>query len=121
MDKGRVIEQGTHEDLIHADGAYARLIRAQNLGQSRTSESPEKNEELAELTLKKTETQHLTKVATQQSLKPPPDDKPARNLLSCIVIVIWEQASLWPWLVLIGIVSILGGECSRPYTILPYS
>ena len=28
MDHGRVAEQGTHEDLVHADGAYAALWRA---------------------------------------------------------------------------------------------
>lgn len=108
VDKGIVTEQGTHEDLLHADGAYARLIRAQNLGNSSATEHTEKND-LVELTLEKSTTQQLMEVSNQQSLKPPSEEKPARSLLSCIAIIVREQADLWPWLVLIGIVSVLGG------------
>jgi subfamily B ATP-binding cassette protein MsbA len=31
MANGEVLEQGTHQDLISADGAFARLVRAQGL------------------------------------------------------------------------------------------
>ncbi|MGI3186773.1 ABC transporter ATP-binding protein [Nioella aestuarii] len=32
MDKGQVVEQGTHSDLMQADGAYARLHQLQSAG-----------------------------------------------------------------------------------------
>ncbi|EMT61120.1 Leptomycin B resistance protein pmd1 [Fusarium odoratissimum] len=31
MDKGRIVEQGTHHSLIEAGGAYSRLVKAQDL------------------------------------------------------------------------------------------
>ncbi|KAL4909548.1 hypothetical protein BDW74DRAFT_174750 [Aspergillus multicolor] len=34
MSKGRIVEQGTHGSLVAADGAYARLVKIQNLSVS---------------------------------------------------------------------------------------
>ena len=31
MDDGRIVEEGTHADLIHRGGLYARLAKAQDL------------------------------------------------------------------------------------------
>jgi ATP-binding cassette subfamily B protein len=32
MESGRIVEQGTHSDLLNAEGAYAALYRSQFLG-----------------------------------------------------------------------------------------
>ena len=34
MEHGRIVEQGSHDDLIARDGAYARLHQSQFAGQT---------------------------------------------------------------------------------------
>ncbi|KAK1963894.1 ABC transporter [Colletotrichum sublineola] len=41
MSKGRIVEQGTHENLIAQDGAYARLVKVQQLTDSKKAASTE--------------------------------------------------------------------------------
>jgi subfamily B ATP-binding cassette protein MsbA len=31
MKKGKIVEQGTHEELIHLDGTYNKLVTMQSL------------------------------------------------------------------------------------------
>lgn len=45
MSKGRIVEQGTHEGLVAQDGAYARLVRIQDLAVSATRESSDSEHE----------------------------------------------------------------------------
>lgn len=40
MENGRIVEQGTHDQLVAADGAYARLYRSQFTGAVITDEVP---------------------------------------------------------------------------------
>lgn len=39
LDGGAVAEQGTHEELLHADGKYARLFRLQAAGYQKADQS----------------------------------------------------------------------------------
>lgn len=41
MSKGRIVEQGTHEELIAQDGTYARLVRIQDLAVKAVGSSSE--------------------------------------------------------------------------------
>lgn len=111
MDRGAVIEQGTHEELIRANGAYARLTRAQDLGHGGGPANIEKDEGLVELTLERAETQPpLMHLPTQHHFKQLRGDESARSILGCIWVIAWEQASLWPWFMVIGITGTIGGQ-----------
>lgn len=45
MSKGESVESGTHEQLLERDGAYARLVKAQNLSKAEGDKSDEDDEE----------------------------------------------------------------------------
>lgn len=61
MTKGKIIEQGTHESLIAAEGAYARLVKVQNLTVS-DDNAPSDSEENEEV---KDEPAAMTKTVTR--------------------------------------------------------
>ncbi|KAH6612186.1 P-loop containing nucleoside triphosphate hydrolase protein [Chaetomium sp. MPI-SDFR-AT-0129] len=45
MSKGRIVEQGTHEGLVTQDGAYAKLVRIQDLAVNAVRESSDSEHE----------------------------------------------------------------------------
>ncbi|KAL4807899.1 P-loop containing nucleoside triphosphate hydrolase protein [Aspergillus unguis] len=64
MSKGQIVEQGTHESLVAEDGAYARLVKVQNLAVAAT-EDPVEDDSGDDTPLETTETKHsLTRYAT---------------------------------------------------------
>ncbi|KAF2870539.1 P-loop containing nucleoside triphosphate hydrolase protein [Massariosphaeria phaeospora] len=109
MSDGHVVEQGTHNDLIEADGAYARLVRAQDLGQADSEEGlvAEGKDEEEKVLLVKTQTQtpslHAGTADKNES------ETVGYNLVKCIAIVFWEQNYLWRWFIALTIASIFGG------------
>lgn len=45
MSKGRIIEQGTHESLLNQDGAYAKLVKIQDLGKAAEQDAEDAEEQ----------------------------------------------------------------------------
>ncbi|KAG8158014.1 hypothetical protein KVR01_012286 [Diaporthe batatas] len=72
MSKGRILEQGTHDSLLAADGAYSRLVHAQNLNSSAadtTSTSDEEDEIKIEQQTENELSQSITRYPTADRLR----------------------------------------------------
>jgi ATP-binding cassette subfamily B (MDR/TAP) protein 1 len=111
MSDGAVIEQGTHDELLEKGGAYARLVRAQDLGKADSKEGLNDEETDEKVTLTRTKTNAAStyeQTATQSS-----EDGINYNLIRCILTVFWEYRHLWHAFLPLMIASILGG-CTYP-------
>lgn len=108
MANGAVIEQGTHDDLLARNGAYSRLVRAQDLGSAaaQTEDQEETKEEVTKMELVRTQTQAsglLT--AGEERAK----DGIHYNLIHCIWIIFREQENLNLWFFLLLLATLAGG------------
>jgi ATP-binding cassette subfamily B (MDR/TAP) protein 1 len=110
MSAGLVIEQGTHDQLLMADGAYARLVKAQDLGHANSDNDIETNGEVDEKSsLIQTQTQATSLPGGEEAVRKG-DKGPEYGLLKCVYIIFWEQRSLWRWFLLLLVASVLGGK-----------
>ncbi|KAH7165837.1 P-loop containing nucleoside triphosphate hydrolase protein [Dactylonectria macrodidyma] len=74
MSKGRIVEQGTHKSLLAEDGAYARLVKIQNLTISSASSTSDtdvddKDTEVVDLDVTKTMTRYETEVQQRMEVQ----------------------------------------------------
>lgn len=109
---GAVIEQGTHDELIGRDGAYARLVRAQALvhsGGVDGGDSIDKIEEKVSMVRTKTQVSSMHDAPVKQGM----DDGINYSLIRCIIAVLWEHRSLWPSFLALTLASLLAG-CTYP-------
>jgi ATP-binding cassette, subfamily B (MDR/TAP), member 1 len=106
MADGAVVEQGTHEELLALDKAYARLVNAQDLGQAEGDEVAEEEKAAERVALVRTQTE--ASGIGQKSTTSTKNGKEL-NLISCIFIVLKEQAHLWKCFILLGIATLAGG------------
>ncbi|PSN71518.1 multidrug resistance protein 1 [Corynespora cassiicola Philippines] len=116
MSNGAVIEQGTHDELLEADGAYTRLVKAQDLGGSDDTDNSDGEGEKDRVALVRTQTQVGSLYG--ETAKQSSGDGINYNLIKCICIVIWEQRDLWPWLLILTIASFAGGATYPAQAIL---
>lgn len=113
LSDGLVIEQGTHDALIEANGAYARLVRAQDLGSGDNDDVNLSNEDEEKAVLVRTQTQ-ATSADDPESAKRNAQEGPNYGLIRCISIILWEQSNLWRWFLLLLVAAVLGGNVVCP-------
>lgn len=110
MKKGKIIEQGTHESLIVSDGAYAQLVKVQNLKLKLSDEDSESEEEDAPEVKRDPSdlVKPMTKVATQdrarmeaKASRDDYDNHTHLGLVSVILRLVKESPSLRWWYILI--------------------
>ncbi|KAK3617121.1 hypothetical protein LTR56_025497 [Elasticomyces elasticus] len=113
MAKGKIVEQGTHHELLERDGLYAAMVRAQDLGTE--SGEPTFREEADE---KETSDRPLALEHTQTSGREKDQGKEVEQLaagtvgftlIKCIWILLKEHHDLYWWYVIIAFGSIIGG------------
>lgn len=122
MNKGEVIEQGTHEELLDSRGAYWNLVNAQNLttvadGDSSDADSDSQDRPAPD----------LEKVATARSghsnavveVAPETDDVSRKmSLFRCLIRIFYEQRRHWVYFTMGAIASIAGGGAFPAQAIL---
>lgn len=109
MADGAIIEQGTHAQLIDANGAYARLVRAQDLGRADNERDElDENPRDENLNLMRTQTQ-IGSVKTTDAENVAKDAGPNYNLVRCVWIILGENLGLYKWFLILAVGSILGG------------
>jgi ATP-binding cassette subfamily B (MDR/TAP) protein 1 len=120
MSQGALVEQGTHNELLSRGGAYAKLVKSQDLERASgkdTSESAEiSDEDVAE-----EDDQHFRKLALKRTVsttgsvqsqhdQPDATETMGYGLFKCLVLLIKEQPELWYLYAITAVVSILGGK-----------
>lgn len=109
MANGCVIEQGTHNELSDANGAYARLVRAQDLGKADSQETLDAgNQDEKKVFLTRTQTQ-ATSIHGEAEKKQGARDGINYSLLKCLWIVLGEQGHLWRWFLVLAVAAFAGG------------
>ena len=118
MSQGAVVEQGTHNELLSRRGAYAKLVRSQDLERASGNHASEKSEfsdedveddqHFRELALKRTTS--TTGSTNAQPDQPDATETMGYGLLKCLILLIKEQPELWYLYAITAVVSILGGK-----------
>ena len=124
MSAGRIIEQGTHHDLIARNGAYAALVRAQDLekggriddtdsGLEKTQDDESDASSSAAL-LPSHHTQAPNRPKEQDvkeggEVDMDPNETMGYSLVHCIWLLIKEQRHLWGAYAVVGFICLLGG------------
>ncbi|KAK7425779.1 hypothetical protein QQZ08_007755 [Neonectria magnoliae] len=117
ISKGAICEQGTHSQLLSMNGAYARLVKVQDLDSHQRVISEDditelkEDAELERISRANTSASHRhgASVATQQQDRLDYSNWQHRGIVSVVWTSLSEHKPLWPWLFLVFIMCLAGG------------
>ncbi|KAJ9638460.1 hypothetical protein H2204_004230 [Knufia peltigerae] len=112
ISQGKIVEQGTHHELIESNGHYAALVRAQDLGADEQEENDKILQEKKALgaagervTLERTHTTATSQAGDLEKQKAPVGTL-GYSLIKCILIMFYEQKNLY-WCFLLSTIAVL--------------
>ena len=117
MTGGKVIEQGTHSELLEHDGLYAAMVRAQDLGaeagEPEFREGSEEGDDVKEaldrpLTLRRTQSEALPK-ELEREVEHLAAGTVGYSLGKCIWIMLKEHPDLYLWYLVLVFGGLIGG------------
>ena len=117
MTSGKVIEQGTHSELLEHDGLYAAMVRAQDLGAEAGEQEFRKGSEEGD-DVKEALDRPLTLQRTQSEALPKDSEREVEHLSAgtvgyslgkCIWIMLKEHPDLYLWYLVIAFGGLIGG------------
>jgi ATP-binding cassette subfamily B (MDR/TAP) protein 1 len=113
LGRGEVLEEGTHHELLEKGGAYAKLVKAQNLARAETIDIREDDSDVDSEGGEKIIGDPIEeRLATVKSWSGVDDDTLIHkdlNLVRSIVLLFRENAHMWPWYLAVLLFSLIGG------------
>jgi ATP-binding cassette subfamily B (MDR/TAP) protein 1 len=120
MSQGALVEQGTHNELLSRGGAYAKLVKSQDLERASGKDTRE-SAEISDEDVAEEDDQHFRKLALKRTVsttgsvqsqhdQPDATETMGYGLFKCLVLLIKEQPELWYLYAITAVVSILGGK-----------
>ena len=119
MAKGKVVEQGTHHELLERDGLYAAMVRVQELGTQTGPGALGENDnangddvlpsyQLSTPSLTRKQSDHKA-AGPESEVEPHTAGTLHQSLVRCTLVMLKESTSLYPWYVLIGLAYVFVG------------
>lgn len=116
MDRGSIVEQGRHSDLVARGGTYARLVQAQDLSTDNSDETSDTSSEEADedLILAPTNTLHKRQSETDRLFARSDhqnyDLHKGTGIFRTVLKLVRSVPEIRSWILLVAATSIVGGK-----------